>query len=359
MGNLYNKNVKGYIFGTGSIAQLANTLDQKRKRKTDIVIFMIDSFFKNNRLIEKIPIADNDKLYFIDTTNEPDTQGIDDLCETIKRDCIVEPVCAVGIGGGATLDTAKAISNLLTNSGKAEIYQGWDLVPKKGVYKIGIPTLSGTGAEASRTCVLSNKKKGIKLGMNSDYTMFDQLILDPDLTRSVPREQFFYTGMDTYMHCIESLNGHYRNMIVDSFAEKAVALCREIFFSDEMMSDENLGKMMVASYLGGCSAGNVGVIHPISAGLSIVLNVPHGLGNCLSMGALEEFYPEEYDEFQEMMSRQRVRLPQGLCKDFCDEKYVQLYKSSIVHETPLANALGSEYKKILTRDKVYEIYKKI
>ncbi len=67
------------------------------------------------------------------------------------------------------------MANLLTNGGKAEDYQGWDLVKKPAIYKIGIPTISGTGAEASRTCVMTNSKSGIKLGMNSDFTIYDQL----------------------------------------------------------------------------------------------------------------------------------------------------------------------------------------
>lgn len=51
--------------------------------------------------------------------------------------------------------------------------------------------------------------------MNSDFTMFDQLVLDPDLSVTVPRDKF-YTGIDTYMHCFESLTGHYRNTVVDA-----------------------------------------------------------------------------------------------------------------------------------------------
>jgi 3-deoxy-alpha-D-manno-octulosonate 8-oxidase len=58
-------------------------------------------------------------------------------------------------------DTGKAVSNLLRNPGNAEDYQGWDLVKNPGVYKIGVPTISGTGAEASRTCVMTNPKNGL------------------------------------------------------------------------------------------------------------------------------------------------------------------------------------------------------
>ena len=68
-----------------------------------------------------------------------------------------------------------------------------------------------------------------KLGINSDYTPFDQVILDPDLTKTVPKDQWFYTGMDCYIHCIESLNGTYLNAFSQSYGEKAYDLCKEIF----------------------------------------------------------------------------------------------------------------------------------
>ena len=67
--------------------------------------------------------------------------------------------------------------------------------------------------------------------MNSDYTVYDQLLLDPDLLATVPRDQYFYTGIDTFMHCVESLNGSYRNAIIDAFSVRAVQLCEEIFLS--------------------------------------------------------------------------------------------------------------------------------
>ena len=120
---------------------------------------------------------------------------------------------------------------------------------------------------------MTNKKTGIKLGMNSDYTVFDQVILDPDLTESVPKEQYFYTGMDAYIHCVEALAGSYRNAIGDGFARETISLCKNVFLSDGIQSSENREKLMVASYLGGCSIATsyVGVVHPFSAGLSVVL----------------------------------------------------------------------------------------
>ena len=116
----------------------------------------------------------------------------------------------------------------MTNSGKSESYQGWDLVKNPAIYHVGIPTMSGTGAEVSRTTILTGPK--LKLGINSDFTPFDQVILDPELTKDVPKDQWFYTGMDCFVHCIESLNGTYLNAFSKTYGEKALELCKSIFF---------------------------------------------------------------------------------------------------------------------------------
>lgn len=355
-----SKNILNYMFSKGAIGNLGSILDA-RKTNNDYVVYYIDEFFQNSALISKLPICEDDELFYVQTKDEPKTQFINKF-----RDILVEknknsPKVIVAIGGGATLDTGKAVANLLTNEGNAEDYQGWDLVKNPAIYKIGIPTVSGTGAEASRTCVMTNAKSGLKLGMNSDHTLYDQLILDADLTKTVPREQYFYTGMDTYIHCIESLNGNYRNAIGDAFSHQAIALCREVFLSDDMMSDENREKLMVASYLGGCAIANsfVGVVHPFSAGLSVVLGVHHCIGNCMTMNAMEEFYPKEYEEFFEMAKKQNIEIPKGIASNLDDETYLELYNSTVIHEKPLLNALGENFGEILSLKNVTEIFKRM
>jgi len=355
-----SKNVLNYMFGKGSINNLASIIDVK-KSKSNYVIYYIDEYFQDSNLIETLPINESDEVFYIQTKYEPKTDKIDELklkLLYLKKD---NPKAIVAIGGGATLDTGKAIANLLTNPGKAEDYQGWDLVENPAIYKIGIPTISGTGAEGSRTCVMTNAKTGLKLGMNSDFTIYDQLILDPNLTATVPREQYFYTGMDTYIHCIESLNGSYRNAIGDAYAKQAIELCREVFLSDDMMSDENREKLMVASYLGGCSIANsfVGVVHPFSAGLSVILGTHHCIGNCITMNAMKEFYPKEYKEFFEMAQKQSIDIEKGITDNLDDETYLNLYNSTVIHEKPLSNALGANFKNILTLEKVTEIFKRM
>ncbi len=357
-----SRHVRNYSFGSGSLSLLNDLIKPRKSIHMTPIVYMVDHYFQNDdRLFGKITFDSDDLLIFVDTTNEPTTDGIDYYVSHIKEITEQIPSAVVGIGGGATLDTAKAVSNLLTNGGKSEEYQGWDLVKKPGVYKIAIPTISGTGAEATRTCVMTNKCTGLKLGMNSDHTVYDQVILDPDLTATVPRDQYFWTGMDAYIHCIESLAGHYRNAIGDAFSHQTLALCRDVFLSDDMQSPENREKLMVASYLGGCAIASsyVGVVHPFSAGLSVVLGSHHCVANCITMRAMEEFYPKEFNEFWSMVDHQQVHIPKGLCADLEEDKYELLYDSTVIHEKPLTNALGEQFKEILTPVKVRNTFEQM
>ncbi len=354
------KNVPFYTLGRGAFAQMGDLLAPRRKEGGPVV-FYVDHYFEGKAEVRKLPLEKGDQVIFVDTRHEPAVEDIDAYAAALKASLNGKlPACLVGMGGGATLDVAKAVGNMLTNPGKAEDYQGWDLVKNAPPYKIGVPTLAGTGAEGSRTCVLTNARKRLKMGMNSDLTMYDHLLLDPELTRSVPRDQYLFTGMDTFMHCMESLCGSYRNVIIDTLSKTAITLCEDIFLrSGDMMEDENLEKMMIASYIGGMAAGNTGIVHPISAGLGVVLHVPHGKANCYALSVLGEFYPKEYDQFQAMLAKQNVTLPKGLCRDLPEETMQMLYEGSIVHEKPLTNALGPDFKKILTREKVLDLFKQM
>jgi 3-deoxy-alpha-D-manno-octulosonate 8-oxidase len=216
----------GYVvYGRGSFNQLAEIIAPNRNKDAPM-IFLLDHFFRGKPLESRIPLEGKDKIIYADVTYEPKTTYVDSLADELKKEFgTVSGI--IGIGGGSTMDLAKAVSLMMNNPGSSSDYQGWDLVKNPGVYKVGIPTLSGTGAEVSRTTVLTGPTK--KLGMNSDFTPFDQIVLDPELTANAPVNQRFYTGMDCYIHCIESLQGTFLNEFSKSYGENALQLCREVF----------------------------------------------------------------------------------------------------------------------------------
>lgn len=358
----------GYLnFGCGSLDELPRHVSRRRQVSAQEggdprIVYIVDGFFaERDEVLGRLGLEAGDRTEFVATEDEPTTDGIDALVARLCADGYRRPAAIVALGGGITMDTAKAVANLLTNGGRAADYQGWDLVKVPAVYKIAVPTISGTGAEGTRTCVMTNAASGLKLGMNSDYTVFDHIVLDPDLTATVPRDQYFYTGMDAYIHCFESLAGGYRNAIGDAYSRETINLCRQVFADGDMMTPGNRERLMVASYLGGCAIATsyVGVVHPFSAGLSVVLGLHHCVANCITMRAMAEFYPAEYDEFWSMAERQRVSVPEGVCRDLTDAQYEALYNATVIHQKPLTNALGEDYRRTLTLERTVDLFKRM
>lgn len=352
--------VSRVVFGRGSFNQLGDILESKRLNERAPFIFLVDDVFKGNSwLTSRIPLAYDDQILYISADEEPKTAQVDELVEQTILTHKDRPSGIIGIGGGTILDLAKAIAIMLTNEGEAKDYQGWDLVKYPAVYHVGIPTISGTGAEVSRTTVLTGPEK--KLGINSDYTPFDQVILDPELTKDVPKDQWFYTGMDCYIHCIESLNGTYLNAFSKSYGEKAFQLCKEIFLDNELSDKEMQDKLMMASWHGGMSIAysQVGVAHAMSYGLSYLLGTKHGIGNCIVFDHLEEFYPEGVKLFKEMKLKHNIELPQNICSELDDNEFDIMIDIALSLEPLWENALGKGWKQKISREKLLSLYKKM
>ena len=348
------------VFGRGSFNQLSDIIAPKRLNVNAPFIFLIDDVFKGNAwLTSRIPLSYKDRIIYVSAEEEPKTSQVDELTEKIILSHKELPSGIIGIGGGTVLDLAKAVSIMLTNKGSAADYQGWDLVKNKAVYHVGIPTISGTGAEVSRTTVLTGPNK--KLGINSDYTPFDQVILDPELTKDVPKNQWFYTGMDCYIHCIESLNGTYLNAFSQSYGEKAYDLCHEVFVENKLTGEEAQDKLMMASWHGGMSIAysQVGVAHALSYGLSYLLGTKHGIGNCIVFNHLGEFYPEGVKLFRKMLKIHEIDLPTKVCAHLDDHHFDTMINVAMSLEPLWENALGKDWKKTITHEKLKGLYQKM
>jgi 3-deoxy-alpha-D-manno-octulosonate 8-oxidase len=351
------KMVDYVVYGRGSFNQLDEILAPNRKGDAPM-IFLVDHFFEGKPLMQRIPLTGKDKIVFADVTHEPKTKQVDALAASLREEFgTISGI--VGIGGGSTMDLAKAVSLMMTNPGSSADYQGWDLVQQAGVYKVGIPTLSGTGAEVSRTTVLTGPVR--KLGMNSDFTPFNQIVLDPDLAKDAPANQRFYTGMDCYIHCIESLEGTYLNEFSKSYGEKALDLCRKVFVEKNTWDDECDEQLMMASFAGGMSIAysQVGVAHAVSYGLSYLLGTKHGIGNCIVMNHLEEYYPAGVEEFKFMVQKNNIEIPVGICAGLSDQDFNTMIDISLSLKPLWENALGKNWEAIMTRQKLRALYEKL
>lgn len=345
------------VYGRGAFNQLDEILAPQRKGDYPM-IFFLDHYFIGKPLASRIPLRGKDKIVYVDVTQEPKTKQVDALAAELKEE-FGQVSGIIGIGGGSAMDLAKAVALMMTNPGSSADYQGWDLVKVPGVYKVGVPTLSGTGAEVSRTTVLTGPTR--KLGMNSDFTPFNQIILDPELTKNAPANQRFYTGMDCYIHCIESLEGTFLNEFSKSYGEKALDLCRKIYVEKNGWDEESDEQLMMASYAGGMSIAysQVGVAHAVSYGLSYLLGTKHGIGNCIVMNHLEEYYPAGVKEFKFMVEKNNIEIPTGICAHLTEAQFDEMINVSLGMKPLWENALGKNWESIMTREKLRALYGKL
>ncbi len=123
--------VSRVVFGRGSFNQLDEIIAPKRNGSRAPFIFYVDDVFKgNHELTSRIPLSYKDKIVYVPTKEEPKTSEIDQLVEDVILGYSELPSGIIGIGGGIVLDVAKAVSLMLTNKGKSEDYQGWDLIDR-------------------------------------------------------------------------------------------------------------------------------------------------------------------------------------------------------------------------------------
>ncbi len=349
------KQVPRILFGRGSLGRLGELLPANDGGHA-YSVFVVDDVHRATALEEKLMPKDGDMLLWFDATEaEPATDQVDAL-----RDRVLDerngglPSAIIGVGGGSTMDVAKALSVVLTNGGSSSDYQGWDLVTRAGVYKLGVPTLAGSGSEASRTAVLMGEDR--KMGINSDFSMFDAIILDSTLIETVPRDQRFYSGMDCFIHCVESIQGTMINELALGYASKALELCDEVFCRD---GDDD--QLMTASFLGGCSIVNseVGLCHALSYGLSLELGLRHGLANCIVFTVLDEFYGHRVELFREIAGRHEITIPSAITADLDAAAMERMIDTTFRMERPLINTFGADWREKLTPERVVELYRRM
>lgn len=353
------KSVTKTCYGRGSFGKLDAILEPHRSANNGYMLFVVDDYFEDKRdFVDRIPERENDEMLFVSVEKEPTTDLVDNL-----RDHILSrhglPAGIVGIGGGSVMDIAKATALMFTNEGSSVKYQGLNLIKKPGIYHCGVPTISGTGAEVSMTAVLTGPVK--KLGLKCDWTVFDQIVLDPDLIATVPNDQWFYTGMDTYIHSVEAITGTKKNTFAEAYSEKALDLCREVYLKLDRSDPKSDELLMVASYMGGLSLtySEVGVCHALSYGLGKVLEIHHCFANCIAFDKLEDVYGPYVQEFKGMVKQRGVHIPQGLAKDWSEETINAM--TEVAYNLPHMwdHAFGPDWQKVLDRERIKGWYRRM
>ena len=343
-------------FGKKRFEELNEFIDELYPDKDQYVVYIIDSVHRQTGLYQRLKPAAHDVVLTFDASDrEPKTSDVDEIRDSIVRQKGDElPRVVVGIGGGGTMDVAKAVSVMLTNPGSSADYQGWDLVKNPAIPKIAVPTLSGTGAEATRTAVLTGPVK--KLGINSDYSIYNAALLDPELLKTVSADQEFYTGMDNFIHCVEASHGSAMNAMGRPFALQAKTVVEDFF-----LKEKNYEDYMVASFMGGCSIANssVGICHALSYGIAFILGYRHGIANSIVFNHLEEYYGEDVFKFREMVKKHGIALPVNVTRGLSSQQIDKMIELAYMLERDLISALGPDFKHILTPEKIVSLYERM
>lgn len=271
--------VRRIVHGCGSIGSVG---DEAKRLGAGKVLVITDPGLKKAGILDILgKVLESSGLqseFFTGVEPDPKMEVVNESLAVAKK---AKPDVIIGMGGGSSLDIAKATSVLLTNEGPVDKYFGMELVPKPGVPLLLIPTTAGTGSEMTSISVLSDTKNNVKKGIVSEHMFAKAVLLDPELTLGLPPALTATTGMDALVHAIESYTGLHATPITDLLNRESIALVagnlRTAFaIGSNKVAREN---MLYASCLSGMAFSNTqnGLIHAIALAIGGKFHLPHGL----------------------------------------------------------------------------------
>lgn len=201
--------------------------------------------------------------------------------------------CVIGLGGGSSIDTAKAIAVLAVHGGKMREYKAPHNQSASGLPIIAIPTTAGTGSEATRYTIVTDEETEEKmLCIGLAYLPFAALV-DFELSMTKPMRLTADTGVDSLTHAIEAYVSKRANPFADSFALSAMRaiwknLPNAYFEPQNRLARE--GMMLAATQAGiAFSNSSVALVHGMSRPIGAKFHVPHGMSNAMLLPAVTEF----------------------------------------------------------------------
>ncbi|MGQ0677332.1 MAG: iron-containing alcohol dehydrogenase [Rhodospirillales bacterium] len=266
------------------------------------------------RVLETIPQS-NSIPRFEDTPGNPTEEAVLKALEMYRRE-----KCdgLVAVGGGSSMDLAKAVAVLATHGGKLADYMmalgGMPKITAAVAPVIAVPTTAGTGSEVGRGAMVT-LSDGRKLGLVSPHLIPWRAICDPELTLGLPPILTAATGMDAMAHCVETFLSPRVNPPAEAIAldgaERAARWIEKATF-DGKDRDARWNMMMASTEGAMCFQKGLGAVHGMSHPLGAVkeLNLHHGTLNAVVMPAVLRFNDGHVgDKYARL--RQRLGLPAG------------------------------------------------
>ena len=268
-------------FGCGAVNALPDIL---KRYEASRVMLVYDSGVKAAGIADsvfgKIRSVCEDVVIFDGVIPNP-TNEVVETAAKIAQDAKVDAFVAVG--GGSSIDLAKAVNVLMTNPGPIGLYGGMNMVKNPLLPLIAIPTTAGTSSEITNVSALIDTEKVIKYVIIDDHIVASNAICDPELTRTMPKSVTAATGMDAITHAVESYVSNMATPLTKYNALAGLRLIRE--YLPRAVQDGNdmeaREQIMLGCVITGFSFSNanLGFVHAIAHTLSAHFGLAHGMAN--------------------------------------------------------------------------------
>ncbi|MBR5152422.1 MAG: lactaldehyde reductase [Clostridia bacterium] len=213
--------------------------------------------------------------------------------------------CIIAIGGGSSMDTAKAIGIIITNPEFADVVSLEGVAPTKNkcVPILAVPTTAGTAAEVTINYVITDAAKNRKMVCVDVHDIPVVAIVDPDMMASMPKGLTAATGMDALTHAIEGYITAGAWEMSDMFHIKAIEIIAKSLRGAVDNTDEGREGMALGQYIAGMGFSNVGlgIVHSMAHPLGALYDTPHGVANAIILPTVMEYNaPATGDKYRDI-----------------------------------------------------------
>ena len=259
-------------------------------------------FGVSKKVTDVLEAAGIDYVMFSDIKPNPTIENVQAGVEAFKA---AGADCIVAIGGGSSMDTAKAIGIIITNPEFADVRSLEGVAPTKNkcVPIIAVPTTAGTAAEVTINYVITDAEKNRKMVCVDVHDIPVVAVVDPDMMASMPKGLTAATGMDALTHAIEGYITKGAWELSDMFHIKAIEIIAKSLRGAVENTDEGREGMALGQYVAGMGFSNVGlgIVHSMAHPLGALYDTPHGVANAIILPTVMEYNaPETGEKYREI-----------------------------------------------------------
>lgn len=226
----------------------------------------------------------------------------------------------IAIGGGSSMDTAKAIGIIINNPEFADVrsLEGVADTKKAAVPIIAVPTTAGTAAEVTINYVITDAEKDRKMVCVDPHDIPIVAVVDPDMMSSMPKGLKAATGMDALTHAIEGYITKGAWTLSDMFHLKAIEIISDSLRDAVNGGDTGMEGMALGQYVAGMGFSNVGlgIVHSMAHPLGALYDTPHGIANAIILPTVMEYNaPMTGDKYRDIARAMGVKGTESMSQD--------------------------------------------